>query len=127
MLQYRRSASGLSVANEQITALTDAEAIAAGDARFTALIANRAGSATLRDDAGWIIWSARRLNITESGMAMAAADKPSDGRVVLPTVPIPNVNVPDPTTGREPENKNPVKDAESSPDNPDRAADDGLA
>ena len=47
--------------------------------------------------------------------------------MVPPTVPIPNVNVPDPTTGSEPESKDPVKEAESKPDDPDKAAKDGLA
>ena len=124
---HRRCASGLSVANEQIIALTDAEAIAASDARFTALIANRAGSATLRDNAGRIIWSKRRLDIMGTDMATAETDKPPGESVVPPTVPIPNVNVPDPTTGSGSESKDPVKDAERKPNDPDTAAEDGLA
>jgi hypothetical protein len=58
---------------------------------------------------------------------MADKDKPSGVSVVRPTVPIPNINVPDPTAGNELEGKDPVKDAESKPDNPDKAAEDGLA
>lgn len=58
---------------------------------------------------------------------MTETDKPQDVSVVPPTVPIPNVNVPDPTTGSEPESKGPVKEAESEPDDPDKAATDGLA
>ncbi|WP_342111486.1 hypothetical protein [Methylobacterium sp. SI9] len=108
-------------------ARTDDDVIAKADARFAALIANRAGCATLRNDAGQMIWSARRLNVTESNMAMAETDKPSGVSVVPPTVPIPNVNVPDPTTGSEPESKDPVKEAESKPNDPDEAAKDGLA
>ena len=62
---HRRCAIGLLVAAEQIVMRTDAEAIAYADARFAGLIANRAGSATLRDDAGRVIWSARRPGVTE--------------------------------------------------------------
>jgi hypothetical protein len=58
---------------------------------------------------------------------MAETDKPEGVSVVPPTVPIRNVNVPDPTTGSEPESKDPVKDAEAKPDDPDKAAKDGLA
>lgn len=58
---------------------------------------------------------------------MAEADKPEGKIVRPPTVPIRNVNVPDPTTGSEPDSKNPVKDAESEPVDPDQAAKDGLA
>ncbi|MDP4026117.1 hypothetical protein Q8W71_26165 [Methylobacterium sp. NEAU 140] len=58
---------------------------------------------------------------------MADADKPQGESVVPPTVPIPNVNVPDPTTGSEPGSKDVVKDAERRPDDPDKAAEDGLA
>ncbi|MCJ2086333.1 hypothetical protein MKK88_10050 [Methylobacterium sp. E-005] len=60
-------------------------------------------------------------------MVMAETDKPPGVSVVPPTIPIPNVNVPDPTTGSEPESKDPVKDAERTPDDPDKAASDGLA
>ena len=58
---------------------------------------------------------------------MAETDKPSGVSVVPPTVPIPNVNVPDPTISSEPKSKDQVKDAESKPDDPDKAAKDGLA
>jgi len=58
---------------------------------------------------------------------MAETDKPPGESVVPPTVPIRNVNVPDPTTGSEPGSKDLVKDAESTPDDPDAAAQDGLA
>lgn len=58
---------------------------------------------------------------------MAENDKAPGVSVVPPTVPITNVNVPDPTTGSEPESKDPVKDAERKPDDPDKAAKDGLA
>ncbi|MCJ2049806.1 hypothetical protein [Methylobacterium sp. J-070] len=59
-------------------------------------------------------------------MATSETDKPPGVSVVPPTVGIPNVNVPDPTTGSEPESKDPVKEAESKPDDPDQAAKDGL-
>jgi hypothetical protein len=58
---------------------------------------------------------------------MAETDKPRGESVMPPTVPIRNVNVPDPTTGSEPESRDPVKDAEREPDDPDKAAKDGLA
>ncbi|SDO56480.1 hypothetical protein SAMN05216360_12752 [Methylobacterium phyllostachyos] len=58
---------------------------------------------------------------------MAETEKPSGVSVVPPTVPIRNVNVPNPTTGSEPESKDPVKEAESKPDDPNEAAKDGLA
>ncbi|WP_010687639.1 hypothetical protein [Methylobacterium mesophilicum] len=56
---------------------------------------------------------------------MAEKDKAPGVSVVPPTVPIPNVNVPDPTTGSE--RKDLVKDAEIKPEDPDEAAEDGLA
>lgn len=59
---HRRCVSGLSVASEQIVAPTAVEAIAGADARFARLLANRAGCATLRDDAGRIIWTKRRTS-----------------------------------------------------------------
>ena len=58
---------------------------------------------------------------------MTETDKPHGISVVPPTVPIRNINVPDPTTGSEPESKDVVEDAESKPDDPDKAAKDGLA
>jgi len=58
---------------------------------------------------------------------MAETDKPQDESIMPPTVPIRNANVPDPTTGSEPESKDLVKDSESKPDDPDKAAEDGLA
>ena len=58
---------------------------------------------------------------------MAETDKPQGESIMPPTVPIRNVNVLDPTTGSEPESKDLVKDAESKPDDPDKAAEDGLA
>jgi hypothetical protein len=57
---HRRCASGLAVASEQIAAPTNADAIAAAEARFAALLADRSGSAALWDDAGQIVWSKRR-------------------------------------------------------------------
>ena len=44
---HRRCSSGLSVASEQLGAMTNAEAIAEAEARFVALLADRAGSAML--------------------------------------------------------------------------------
>ena len=41
---------------------------------------------------------------------MASTDKPHGESVVPPTVPIKGVNVPDPTTGSEPEGKDPSAD-----------------
>ncbi|WP_342112279.1 hypothetical protein [Methylobacterium sp. SI9] len=58
---------------------------------------------------------------------MAETDKSPGVSVVPPTVPIRNVNVPDPATGSQPDSKNPVKEAERKPDDPDKAAKDGLA
>ena len=58
---------------------------------------------------------------------MVETDKPEGESVAPPTVPIRGVNTPDPTTGSEPENKDPIKDAASKPDDPDKAAKDGLA
>lgn len=58
---------------------------------------------------------------------MAETDKPKGVSVVPPTVPIRNVNVPDPTTGSELESQDPIKGAETKPDDPDKAAKDGLA
>lgn len=108
---HRRCASGLSVAYEQIVAQSEAEAIADADTRFVSLIASRAGSATLRDDAGRIIWSARRVVVTGGGSTMTETEKPQGTSVVPPTIPIRNVNVPDPTGGSEPETKESVEGA----------------
>ncbi len=58
---HRKCASGISVANEQIIAPIEAAAVADADAWFSRLLANRSGVATLRDDAGRIIWTKRRL------------------------------------------------------------------
>jgi DNA-binding GntR family transcriptional regulator len=58
---HRRSSSGLSVACERFDAGTNTEAISQAEARFVALLADRAGTATLWDDAGQIIWSTRRF------------------------------------------------------------------
>ena len=58
---HRRCASGLSVASEQIAAMTNADAIAEAEARFVALLADRAGSAMLWDDGGQVVWSTRRF------------------------------------------------------------------
>lgn len=58
---YRRCASGLSVATEQLEASTDAQAADEAETRFELLLAGRSGCALLRDDGGNVIWSARRL------------------------------------------------------------------
>ena len=58
---------------------------------------------------------------------MAENDKAPGVSVVPPTEPIPNVNVPDPTTGSESAGQDVVKDAESEPDDLDKAAKVGLA
>ena len=58
---------------------------------------------------------------------MTETDKPEGVSVVPPTVPIRNVNVPDPTVHDEAGTESPVKDAESTPNDPDEAAKDGLA
>ena len=58
---HRRCTSGLSVASEQLAATTSAQAIAEAEARFVALLADRAGSAMLWDDAGQVVWSTRRF------------------------------------------------------------------
>lgn len=58
---------------------------------------------------------------------MTETDKLKGEVVAPPTVPIRGVTVPDPTTGGEPESKDPVEDATAKPDDPDKAAEDGLA
>jgi hypothetical protein len=58
---------------------------------------------------------------------MSEHDKPAGESVQPPTVPIRGVNIPDPTTGSEPESKDLVEDAKRKSDDPDRAAKDGLA
>ena len=58
---------------------------------------------------------------------MSEPDKPVGEGVQAPTVPIWGLNTPDPATGSEPESKDLVEDAEREPDDPDRAAKDGLA
>lgn len=58
---YRRCASGLSVAAEQLEAPTVAQAANEAEARFELLLAGRSGCAILRDDGGNVIWSTRRL------------------------------------------------------------------
>ena len=69
---YRRCASGLSVASEQFAATTNAEAVAQAEARFVALLADRAGSAMLWDDAGQIVWSTRRFTPWSNNSAVNA-------------------------------------------------------
>ena len=54
---------------------------------------------------------------------MGETDKSQGVSVVPPTVPIPGVNVPDPTTGSEPEGKDPNGGAESAISDPDAAQD----
>ena len=49
------------MASEQLAATTNAEAIAEAEARFVSLLADRAGSAMLWDDAGQVVWSTRRF------------------------------------------------------------------
>ena len=46
---------------------------------------------------------------------------------IPPTIPIPGVNVPDPTIGSEAEGSDPVAEAQKKPDDPDKAAQDGQA
>ena len=46
---------------------------------------------------------------------MAETEKPQGVSVAPPTVPIPGVNVPDPTTGDEQESKDPSKDPKNTP------------
>jgi len=58
---------------------------------------------------------------------MTETDKPSGVSVVPPTTPVRTVTVPDPTAGRASAGQDVVKDAESEPDDPDKAAKDGLA
>ena len=50
---------------------------------------------------------------------MSETDKPQGVSVVPPTVPIPGVNVPDPTTGSASEGKDPSQGAKSTPNDPD--------
>ena len=63
---HRRCSSGISVASEQITAPTEAEAIADADTRFSRLLAHRSGVAILRDDAGRTIWTKRQTEPVNS-------------------------------------------------------------
>lgn len=58
---------------------------------------------------------------------MAQPDKPEGESVQPPTVPIRGVNTPDPTTESKPRSADPVEDAKRKPDDPDKAAEDGLA
>lgn len=58
---------------------------------------------------------------------MSETDKAAGRSVQPPTVPIGGVNTPDPTLRRKPDGEDPVKTAESEPDDPDKAAEDGLA
>lgn len=60
---YRRCASGISVASEQIHAPTEADAIEDAEAWFSRLLAGRKGVATLKDDAGRVVWIARRTEL----------------------------------------------------------------
>ena len=52
---------------------------------------------------------------------MVETDKPQGVSVVPPTVPIPGVNIPDPTTGSETEGRDPNGGADSAPHDPDAA------
>ncbi|WP_419829445.1 hypothetical protein [Methylobacterium sp.] len=61
------------------------------------------------------------------GRMMAETDEPHAVSLVPPTVQSRNDDVPEKRKGREPGNKDVVKDAESQPDDPDHAAKDGLA
>ncbi|MCJ2102385.1 hypothetical protein [Methylobacterium sp. E-046] len=58
---------------------------------------------------------------------MTETDKPSGVSVVPPKTPVRTVTVPDPTAGRTAAGRDVGKDAESEPDDPDEAANDGLA
>ncbi|QGY05930.1 hypothetical protein MMSR116_31580 [Methylobacterium mesophilicum SR1.6/6] len=58
---HRRCMSGISVASEQIHAPTEADAIADSEAWFSQLLAGRSGVAILRDEAGKVVWTARRM------------------------------------------------------------------
>lgn len=62
---HRESASGIIIHDEEILAQSEDAAVADAKARFTHLLAGRAGSAALRDTAGRVVWS-RRQN-TPSG------------------------------------------------------------
>lgn len=57
---FRRSVSGIAVAQEHITARTEADAIAEANTQFKRLLAHRSGVAILRNDAGHVIWTKRR-------------------------------------------------------------------
>ena len=52
---------------------------------------------------------------------MVETDKPQGVSIVPPTVPIPGVNVPDPTTGSEPAGKDPSRGSDGAPSDPDAA------
>lgn len=58
---------------------------------------------------------------------MTETDKPHGVSVMPPTVPIRNINVPDPTVGSETKVQDPIDAAESDPDDPNQVAKDGLA
>ena len=73
------------------------------------------------------LWRQERRSAAIRETMMAETDKPEGESVAPPTVPIRGINQPDPTTRSEPEGKDPVKDAERKPDDPDKAAKDGLA
>ncbi|MCJ2056813.1 hypothetical protein MKL09_09620 [Methylobacterium sp. J-048] len=58
---------------------------------------------------------------------MTETDTPRGESAVPPTAPIRNIKVPATPEGREPEGQDLVKTAERAPDDPDKAAEDGLA
>lgn len=69
---HRESASGIIIHDEQILAPSEHAAVADAKARFAQLLAGRAGSAALRDQAGRVVWS-RRQN-TPSGAGAPAPE-----------------------------------------------------
>ena len=63
----------------------------------------------------------------QRGDGMNETDKPQGVSVMPPTVPIRNINVPDPTVGSETKVQDLIDAAESDSNDPDKVAKDGLA
>ncbi|MBE7244033.1 MAG: hypothetical protein INR63_03705 [Actinomycetospora chiangmaiensis] len=66
---HRESASGIIIHDEQIRASSEDAAVAEAKARFAQLLAGRAGSAALRDEAGRVVWSRRQNTPAGAGAA----------------------------------------------------------
>ena len=57
---HRGCVSGIALDAQRIEARTEAEAVREAEDRFTQLLGMRSGLASLKDDAGRVVWSSRR-------------------------------------------------------------------